>query len=124
LALTAADETVSAAFHLEKAIALYPDIAQVKFDLREMMGKKAVDDILQRFEKRSDREYDERSQAGRLLVQTFLHKSLANQTAARKFADQLLKTEAASKTARAYATYVTTGDWPKETLEGDGDSPK
>ncbi len=124
LALTAADETVSAAFHLEKAIALYPDIAKVKFDLPEMLGKKAVQDIQQRFEKRSDREYDQRSQAGRLLVQAFLQENLGNHAEAKKFAEQLLEIEAASKPARAYATYISTGKWPTEAIEGDADSEK
>lgn len=121
LALTAADETVSAAFHLEKAIALYPDIAKVKFDLPDMLGKKAVEDIRKRFEKRSDREYDHRSQAGRLLVQTFLQENLGNHAEAKKFAEELLEIEAASKTEQAYATFISTGKWPTQALEGEGE---
>ncbi len=124
LALTAADEAVSAAFHLEKAIALYPDIAKVKFDLPEMLSKKAVQDIQKRFEKRSDRQYDPRSQAGRLLVQTFLQENLGNHTEAKAFAEQLLKIEAASKTARAYATFISTGKWPTQSIESDADPEK
>jgi tetratricopeptide (TPR) repeat protein len=122
LALTGADETISAAFHLEKAIALYPDISKVRFDIEQMLGKDAVQAILKRFEKRADREFSQQSQADRLLVQVFFHENLGDTKTARKRAEELLKNEKASATARAYATFVTTGKWPEETLkDGDGD---
>jgi tetratricopeptide (TPR) repeat protein len=125
LALTAADETISAAYHLEQAIALYPDIARVRFDLQEMLSKKAVGKIMDRFDERKDREYATRSQAGRLLVQTFFHENLGNDAVAKKLAAKLLENEKASEPAKAYATFVTTGKWPEKTLkESDDGKPE
>jgi tetratricopeptide (TPR) repeat protein len=113
LSLMGADEPLSAAWQLRKALALFPGLVKTKIDVEALLGKKQVAAQLEQIDTRIERGVTDQDKSSLLMVKTFLARNAGRSDEARKAATELLELDTDGVT-RKYARYVLTGEWTRD----------
>jgi len=105
LSLLGAGESLSAAHQLERALAVFPPIAQTRLDLDRVMGEKAVESQLRLLEERIARADPDTRKMLQFLA-TFLYYNAGQDDKAKTYAEKLRDVAAPDSIVRSYAEAV------------------
>ncbi len=108
LALFGADEPVSSALALRKAMQRFPPLMDTQVDIRSLLGADVVADRLRRLERRLNKPGGEGDPAMTFLA-AFVHSALGDTEKARAYARTLKDLPGASDVQRNYALRLLTG---------------
>ena len=111
LSYFAAGESLTSAYHLRRALRLFPPIMQTRVEITAIVGQKALRHRLAELDRRAVSEEVRDEKMLRFLA-TFLHHNAGNTTEAVRSAQILQRLSKTDKLLQAYATYMVTGKLP------------
>ncbi|MFP4054702.1 MAG: tetratricopeptide repeat protein [Phycisphaerae bacterium] len=113
LSLMGADEPLSAAWQLRKALRLFPGLVRTKVDVEALLGKERVASQLEQIDKRIERGVTDNDKSSLLMVKAFLARNTGRDKEARAAAKEMLELEIDGVDSK-YARYILTGEWPRD----------
>jgi len=117
VALFGAGEPLSAAFHLRRALEIFPPLMETKVALVDQIHKDELQREMARLDKRLERKGID-NEAQLLLLATFVKHNTDRGGAAREYAARLRRFSEDDPLGRAYADYILTGERPGPARDG------
>ena len=110
-----AGEPLTAALHVRRAFAMFPELMRTRVDIKAMMGTTVLRHRLAALDKRlsGERVRDERMLA---FVLTFMHRNAGNVNETKRYAQMLTRIAKSDKVLTGYAAFLLTGQMPAKDI--------